>query len=375
MKFKKIILWMFVLSISFLFYTSSYACSSFSIKKNGNVVFGFNFDYYETYGNVMVNQPGIQKTAFLSLEDQPSKWISKYGSITFNGISKEQPFAGMNQKGLVVSMMALQNGGKLPKKDKRTALNELQWIQYQLDNSTSVKDVIATNKDIRISPSYSMKFHYFVCDKSGKSAVIEFLRGKMVIHTGNELPVSLSTNWKYDSSIKQLLDFMVFGDGDRMTNLRKRVDIREEFEGDQRFIKGTYMLKQFKKNPKNQIVSYAFDVLNFIKLNDPRYTMTRWSIVFDPTTMHIYYKTRKNPKIRNLSFKDFVFNANSKDLVYDMEKNINNLKEDFVPYTTGKNSELINSNIEIGTYKRIASNKTFKELIKYPESFKRLNSR
>jgi len=30
----------------------------------------------------------------------------------------------------------------------------------------------------------------------------------MVVHTGDELPVPLVTNWKYDSEIKKLIEFI-----------------------------------------------------------------------------------------------------------------------------------------------------------------------
>ena len=77
-------------------------------------------------------------------------WVSKYGSITFNQYGKEFPTGGMNEKGLVVELMWLDET-RYPEPDQRGVLNVLQWIQYQLDNSQTIDEVIASDKKIRIA--------------------------------------------------------------------------------------------------------------------------------------------------------------------------------------------------------------------------------
>lgn len=36
--------------------------------------------------------------------------------------------------------------------------------------------------------------HWLVCDSTGQCATVEFLKGKTVYHTGDELPVKALTN-------------------------------------------------------------------------------------------------------------------------------------------------------------------------------------
>ena len=127
------------------------ACTTFSFSdKKGNIVFGRNFDFPVGVGHIEINKRNLRKTAFIRAPEKPLEWISKYGSITFNQIGKEFPYGGMNEAGLVIEQMWLQETA-YPQLDERYSLSELQWIQYQLDNSKSVKDVINSDNLVRIS--------------------------------------------------------------------------------------------------------------------------------------------------------------------------------------------------------------------------------
>jgi penicillin V acylase-like amidase (Ntn superfamily) len=73
-----------------------------------------------------------------------------------------------------------------PAADQRASLNELQWIQYQLDNSSTIDEVIGSDQLIRISRNDAAPLHYLVADSKGHAATIEFIKGKMVVHKSNE---------------------------------------------------------------------------------------------------------------------------------------------------------------------------------------------
>ena len=66
---------------------------------------------------------------------------------------------------------------KFDASDQNFTVNELQWIQYQLDNFETTVQVVESLKRLRVSPAYA-KVHYFVCDKGGDCAAIDFLDGK-----------------------------------------------------------------------------------------------------------------------------------------------------------------------------------------------------
>ncbi|HMK02730.1 MAG TPA: linear amide C-N hydrolase, partial [Ferruginibacter sp.] len=176
------------------------ACTTFCLNKNGHIIFGRNYDWVTGAGIVNTNQRGLFKTSMKTSAGNTASWVSQYGSITFNQYGKEFPTGGMNEKGLVVELMWL-DGTTYPAADGRPAMGVLQWIQYQLDNSATTADVIATDPKIRISEK-GTPIHYLVADAGGSVATIEFLDGKMVVHKDKDLPFPVLTNDSYASSLQ-----------------------------------------------------------------------------------------------------------------------------------------------------------------------------
>src|SRR6187402_2640162 len=159
---KKIIALLFILlPISF-----SYACTTFFINKNGQLVFGRNYDWVTGAGMICTNLKGLSKTSMQTENGETISWVSKYGSISFNQYGKEFPTGGMNEKGLVVELMWL-DGTQYPASDDRPAVGVLQWIQYQLDNASTTAEVIGSDKIIRINDK-ATPIHYLVADATGQ---------------------------------------------------------------------------------------------------------------------------------------------------------------------------------------------------------------
>ena len=152
----------------FLCSNVSRSCTTFTIKTDDELVFGRNYDFNIGYGLVFINKKGVIKNAMTS--QQPgAEWISKYGSVTFNQFGREFPTGGINEAGLVVELMWLDDT-KYPAKDERPAMGGvLQWIQYQLDNCETIQEVIDTDKLIRI-PTAAVPIHFLITDKYGNSA-------------------------------------------------------------------------------------------------------------------------------------------------------------------------------------------------------------
>lgn len=159
---------------------SAYPCSSFVLKNGKTILLGKNFDWTFDKGYIIKNLRNTTKVAYFTHNGTPASWTSKYGSITFNQNGKEMPYGGMNEKGLVVEMLWLEDTGFNISEDK-TYLNELEWIQYQLDNFQTVDEVISHIRDLKIYPIKG-KIHYILADTQGKSVIIEYLDGKPEIY-------------------------------------------------------------------------------------------------------------------------------------------------------------------------------------------------
>ena len=337
-------------------------CSTFVLRSGESFVFGHNFDFYTGMGFVVVNKRNVQKIALLYPGEIPVKWVSKYGSITFNQLGKEFPFGGMNEKGLIVEQMWLEES-QYPPADERPALMELQWIQYQLDNCSTVDEVIASNKSLRISQNQG-NIHYLVCDRSGKVASIEFIGGKFVCHTDGDLPTEVLTNSTYDKSLKYLK---------KMESNGGVVDSADFNESTDRFARLSNAVKDYSANPAKPMEDYAFDALLSVSVESENHA-TQWSIVYDAQKLNIVFKTHTNKKLRKLSLDDFDFSCDSPTPILNIEEGFEgDVSGRFVEYTTDGNRDLIKA--VFGRYKSVGFMKDMPEFIMeimatYPESMK-----
>lgn len=291
---KKVIAFCFLmLYSSFLF-----ACSTFLLNKNGHLVFGRNYDWITGNGAVVINARGVKKTSFTPEGEKAISWVAGCGSITFNQYGKEFPHGGMNERGLVIELMWLSET-TYPHADQRAALNELQWIQYQLDNCTTVNEVIATDSLLRISREGAAPLHYLVADATGDAATIEFINGRMQVHKGKDLPNPVLTNTIYEDALQQ-------------ANTKK---YRFRDNSVERFATACNMVKQFQNTPSNQLpVDYAFTILD--KIAQGRYT--KWRIVYDITQRQIHFVTSDQQQRKSIGFTDFDFNCSTAMLYFNL---------------------------------------------------------
>lgn len=316
-----------------------HSCTTFFISKNGQMIFGRNYDWITDAGMVCTNLKGLSKTSMQTENGETINWVSQYGSITFNQYGKEFPTGGMNEKGLVVELMWLDET-KYPSPDTRPAIGVLQWIQYQLDNCTTIDEIIATDKKLRISATGTTPLHYLVADANGNAATVEFLNGKMVVHKGKDLLVPVLTNNIYDESIKAYKNSSANGNNSL-----------------ERFSEACSMIQKFNAGTVSKsLINYSFDILGEVAQGD----YTKWSIVYDITNKTIQFKTNRFKQVKTVNFSTFDFNCNSTAKVWDMNQagngSINTLFENFdtsinkrIVETAAKESE---GNVEISQKSR-----------------------
>lgn len=121
------------------------ACTTFCMARNGEAIFGRNYDFEIGQGYVMTNRRGLVKTSMAG----SLSWMSRYASVTFNQWGREFPMDGMNEAGLVVALMWLE--GSVYPQDERPPLRVLEWIQYNLDNHATVGELLAHIGETRIA--------------------------------------------------------------------------------------------------------------------------------------------------------------------------------------------------------------------------------
>lgn len=273
-------------------------CTTFCLVDAGHILYGRNFDYYAVDGRLYVNRRGLQKSVFNT--GSGLQWVSRFGSLSFNQFGFEFPNGGINEAGLVIEHMMLE-GSQYPS-DSRPSLTELQWIQYQLDCSATVAEVIASDQRVRIQPG-STPLHFLVADRTGRCAVIEFLGGQLVCHTDGSLPVAALTNNTYDESLAYSA-ITSPSQADHVSSLG-------------RFVQAAASVRNFTQSPAADPISYAFSALD--NVNQPNWT--RWSIVYDLRNMSAHFRTQTAPFVKQIRVAALDFSPDAPIRMMDINAN------------------------------------------------------
>lgn len=321
----------------FLFSHQLYPCSTFMLKNDCVHIIGQNLDMpYSIPGYFTKNNRGIQKesrtwdeiSSNTSNTSPRIKWVSKYGSITFSPFSREFPEGGINEAGLYIREMSLA-GTRYPINDSLPKMFMMQWMQYQLDNYSTVDQVLTHLSEIIID---GWGWHYFIADSSGNTASIEFLEGKAVIHKNDSMPYKITCNSIYSSELINIQEYASFGG-------TKPIDINNKSIN--RFVRGADMINQFAAISMDP-VSYGFQILDKGLGNSG----TQWSIIIDVTNSFIYFKSSVGKEIKFFDFSDFKFQADSDvkilDLNLDEKGNVQNY---FEKYTRERSVEIVEDGI------------------------------
>jgi choloylglycine hydrolase len=310
------------------------------LDNNGKIVYGKNYDWsHHVPGFVIVNKRRVAKTSVLFQEPDamPISWTSKYGSVTFNFLAREWPFEGINEAGLFVSTMGLFSDTEYPQPDSRPAIGPMQWVQYQLDNFSTVDEVIASDKNMRIQGENSMGCHYLVSDSRGKCASIEFLQGKLVCHTGWTMPVKVlvGATGTYAQSLAYYRQ-------QRFKYLFSPIPIPEDNRPPlDRFAVAAGRVKRYRPWLSGPAVDYAFQILQDVEMSPTSHTAV-WSTVYDNTNKRIYFRSWNNDQIRWFDLSSFDFSCTTPITVLDSSANLaGDVTNSFVNYTKEIDIEML----------------------------------
>lgn len=165
-------------------------CTAFVVKnKNGNILFGRNFDF--TYA------PSLQ---LYTAPDQGYASVSTV-NLAFAGYSVDHlpggsladsfltlaapflPFDGMNEKGLAIALLAVPEA-QAPYNPDQITLNTTTAIRLVLDRAATIEEAVELLKQYNIYFSGGIECHYLIADASGHSVILEYIdRELQVVET------------------------------------------------------------------------------------------------------------------------------------------------------------------------------------------------
>jgi penicillin V acylase-like amidase (Ntn superfamily) len=320
-----------------------FPCTTICLGDSDRPVAAYNYDFHPSEGLVLVNKRDTRKRS--RLETGGTTWTSRYGSVTFNQFGRDTPTTGMNEKGLMVSLMWL-DGTEYPPADGRPAAGILEWIQYNLDTRASVAEVVAGASEVR--PVGSTPIHYLFADATGDAAVVEFLEGRLVLHRGETLPVKALANSTYAESVPAF------------EAARARGVVPETRGSLDRFVRGA-MLAAKAGDPIDRAFSALASVAN------PGYT--RWSVVYDLSRCVIHFRTDTNREIRRLRLAGMDFSCRTPVGMLDVTaRGSGDATGRFAAYTRAANRALLDASFAKTPFLRDVSEAQRAVLAAHPDA-------
>jgi len=286
------------------------ACSTFKLQKGNVLLYGHNLNQpgMNVPAQIFINKRGIFKIGRSGSEMLTQKkmnpstlsWISRYGSVTFSTFGKDMPDGGINEAGLFIWEMSEDT--QYPKNDSLPKLVQMNWMQYVLDNFSNSDEAVASAFDIEID---GWGWHFFVGDIRGHCASIEFIKGQVVVHQGEDMPVPALFNEPYAREMEVARYFQGFGGVYALDLNDKSVP---------RFVKTAAMIRDF--DPSQDAVQYGLKMLGQIKVNE----VPDWSVLVDIRRMSVYFRTAQNPELKEFSVTGFDFSGHTPPMVLNMDQ-------------------------------------------------------
>lgn len=331
-------------------------CISIRLQNEDSLVLANNYDSPQEVGYLVTNQRGMNKEAFIRPSDQPLRWTSRYGSVTFNQLGKEFPHEGMNEAGLVTTQVILPQT-RYPAAEGRPAIREIQLAQYLLDTCTGIDEVRQALDGLMLVQS-TAPFHYMFMDAAGNAAILEYIDGAERWYAGESLPIPVLANNTYDDSIVYL-----GGDHSRYKE--------DSPYGRNSLLRVEKAAERLKSLPKaGNLQDYALSTLDLCARED-----NQWQIVYEPRAGEICFRTTENRNLKYVLFSELSLSARSNPEYMWMDKPArDNVSQRLNSYTPALNRELVQfffSNPAMPEHFGLHLNSAQRELLAaYPETLR-----
>lgn len=198
-----------LLICSLVFNSSLNACTRVLSNNSGPLVLvGRNMDWLNNMPTLLIAYP--QKRERDGLDENPLKWTAKYGSVVAAVVDSQQPVStdGMNEVGLSAHILWLAETDYGVRDPHLPGLSVSLWVQFYLDNFKTVNEAVdfTTHTLFQITPYYDprskrwVNVHLALEDRTGDSAIIEYVNGKAHIYHNRAYTV-LTNSPTYDKQL------------------------------------------------------------------------------------------------------------------------------------------------------------------------------
>ena len=312
---------------------AAHACTRVLWESPDNQVFvGRTQDWTEKADSAFRVYPrGIERSG--AVAENPHKWTSKYGSLVITGYDLAT-HEGVNAKGLSAHILYLAGETDYGKRDPKVeGIGVTQWVQYFLDNYATVAEAVEAQNsfgfqiDSLILPNgFPTLVHISLSDKSGDSAVIEYVGGKAKIYHDKRFTV-MTNEPTYDKQIENLKRYRSFGGDKPLPGERTPSD---------RFVRAAYYVNGLPKPAtRAEGAAYMFSVIRNVSVpfglgdpDKPNVASTIFRTVQDLTGGRYYFESTYAPNVVWIDYANLDFSKGSGERELQVEKKIFSLNGD-----------------------------------------------
>ncbi|WP_435009457.1 linear amide C-N hydrolase [Tundrisphaera lichenicola] len=279
------------------------ACSRVLWSRPGQpVIVGRSMDWFEPMGtNLWAFPRGIERAGLAG--PNSLKWSSRYGSVVAS-VYDIASADGINEAGLAAQVLWLAESDYGKRDESTPALSISLWTQYYLDNFATVAEAVeaarfAPYQVVPVEVGTSVKrpstVHLSLADRSGDSAVIEFLDGKPVIHHGRQFAV-MTNSPSFDRQLELARQYQGLGGEKPLPGTTDPAD---------RFARASYYTEHLP-DPKSEREALAgvFSVMRNVSAPfgtvdaaRPNVSTTLWRTVADLTHGVYYFESTTSPNV------------------------------------------------------------------------------
>ena len=169
-----------------------FGCSTVCVKdKNGAVYFGRTFDWEKGRAIIVHTVP---ENGYESLSTCCLDFLGFGDDYQPDGSMPERiqtlaaiyaPVDGMNEKGLMIADLMAGDMEETHQKTGKVALTTTTAIRLLLDRAATVDEAVELLKQYDMNSSIGAAHHFAIADKTGKSVVVEYVDGEMLVTETN----------------------------------------------------------------------------------------------------------------------------------------------------------------------------------------------
>ncbi len=199
---------------------TSQACSDIAVTGNGFAAVARTLDFEANTGSLFgLSHVGDKNTSNVnwpqSFPVHAKSWVTKYSFMGQTAFGTNVILDGINSQGVYAGFLYLPEFTRYPvanAKDSRPELAVTDTANYVLATADSVNQAVKELKQVQLVKSAVQKgskflfvpVHLVIRDKTGNSAVVEWIDGKTVIHqpAGDVLTNSPPLDWQLNNAKK-----------------------------------------------------------------------------------------------------------------------------------------------------------------------------